>query len=562
MSEPESGQAGRAVANLEPSRDDPAQPAEESGSGVSAPTPSAEETIALIKQLTVGTVIDGKYQIDAVIGKGAMGVVLAATHVHLKERVALKFLSARAHAQADDFHMRFRREAQVSAKLRNEHITRVIDVGMWREKIPFMVMDLLVGDDLRRTLRQSPEGRLSPAVALDYIVQICEGLAEAHSHGIVHRDLKPSNLFVTKRHDGTDLIKILDFGISKWSTHEEQLDELTQTGVVLGSPKYMAPEQLFGSATVDARADVWSIGAIFYEMLTGRPPYDFPTLTRICAELAADNPPPSLKQLVPDLPDRLEAVVMQCFARDRERRVPNVAEFAGALLDAVDAPFAGQVRQKIASMLDPRGLSGSVTGSGGMSLSTGNYKALAITGSTPAMLSSSGALRLASEKIPPSAATAAGVEALVQGDASAGKRRTILFAAIGAGIGIVILILAFSGGHSRDAAKEPPPPTNTLVAQPPPGPAPVAPSTNHAPAAAADTTKSTSTPPAAATAAPTPAPVQHGHWTGGGHHAGGTKSSTPAPPPAQNTAPPPPPTPAPPPPPAPTAKANPLEDRQ
>src|SRR5208282_5881625 len=156
--------------------------------------------------------------------------------------------------------------------LRNEHIARVIDVGVWREKVPFMVMDLLVGDDLRRTLKQSPNGRLPVPTALEYIVQICEGLAEAHAHGIVHRDLKPSNIYVTKRPDGTDLIKILDFGISKWSSHEEQVDELTQTGVVLGSPKYMAPEQLFGSANVDARADVWSIAAILYEMLSGRPP--------------------------------------------------------------------------------------------------------------------------------------------------------------------------------------------------------------------------------------------------------------------------------------------------
>ena len=357
-----------------------------------------------------------------------MGVVAAATHVHLKERVALKFLSTRAHAQAADFHSRFRREAQVSAKLRNEHITRVIDVGIWREQVPFMVMDHLVGHDLRRTLKQAPNGRLPTAVALDYIVQVCEGLAEAHSHGIVHRDLKPSNLFVTKRHDGTDLIKILDFGISKWSTQEEQLDELTQTGVVLGSPKYMAPEQLFGSATVDARADVWSIGAIFYEMLTGKPPYDFPTLTRICAELAADRPPPSLRQFVPDVPPQLEAVLMQCFARDREQRISNVAEFAGALLESVDAPFAGQVRQKIATMLDPKGQGAGLTTSSGPSAlgNTGDFRSLALNTSTPS-ITTSGALRLASEGIPPSAATAGGSRRRSLSEApGAGKRKAIV----------------------------------------------------------------------------------------------------------------------------------------
>ena len=125
-------------------------------------------------------------------------------------------------------------------------------------------------------------------------MQICEGIAEAHVNGVVHRDLKPSNLFITKRPDGSELLKILDFGISKWNADETELDELTQTGVVLGSPKYMAPEQLFGSADVDARADVWSIGAILYEMLCGRPPFDLPTFTKICAELATDRLPPSL----------------------------------------------------------------------------------------------------------------------------------------------------------------------------------------------------------------------------------------------------------------------------
>ncbi|HEY2512215.1 MAG TPA: serine/threonine-protein kinase, partial [Polyangiaceae bacterium] len=153
-----------------------------------------EETASLLKLLTVGTTIDGKYKIDEIIGRGAMGVVVAATHIHLRERVALKFLSTKAHGDTSDFHSRFRREAQVSAKLRNEHITRVIDVGVWRERVPFMVMDHLVGYDLRRTLKSSPEGRLPTALALDYVVQMCEGLAEAHAHGIVHRDLKPSNL--------------------------------------------------------------------------------------------------------------------------------------------------------------------------------------------------------------------------------------------------------------------------------------------------------------------------------------------------------------------------------
>jgi serine/threonine-protein kinase len=518
---------------------------------------SADETASLLKQLTVGVVIDGKYRIDEVIGRGAMGVVVSATHVHLKERVALKFLSAKAHTQATDFHSRFRREAQVSAKLRNEHITRVIDVGVWHEKVPFMVMDHLVGDDLRKVLKSA--GHLPINVALDYIVQICEGLAEAHSHGIVHRDLKPSNLFVTKRPDGTDLIKILDFGISKWSQQEEQLDELTQTGVVLGSPKYMAPEQLFGSATVDARADVWSIGAIFYQMLTGRPPYDFPTLTRICAELAADKPPPSLRATIPEIPEQLEVVVMQCFARDRDNRVSSVAELAGAVLDAVEAPFAGQVRSKIAAILDPKSQTSlsTTTSSGGLSLGTGNYRSLSITGSTPSRMSSSGAIRVAVESglSAPSAVTTGGVESSVSPEATeAGKKRRVVYVGIAAGLVLGLACLYVLRPH---APPEPVPATPVATA-----PAtPAAPASVASPAPSA--TATTPTPPVADSASAGSAPPAAGSHAGGGggwHHHGGGGAPRPPPPPTVTAAPTPPPAPMPAP--KPTQNVNPLEDRQ
>src|ERR1019366_4279735 len=235
---------------------------------------------ALLSDLMVGSVVDGKYRVDQGLGRGAMGVVVAATHLHLGERVALKFLRYRSKAGVpDDFQTRFKREARVSARLKNEHITRVIDVGVWRDHVPYMVMDYLAGTDLRDVINTTSP--MPIGTAIEYTVQVCDGIAEAHANGVVHRDLKPSNLFVTKRPDGSDLVKILDFGISKWSAGEAAVDELTQTGVVLGSPKYMAPEQLFGSSEVDARADVWSVGAIIYEMLCGRPPFDLPSFTKI-----------------------------------------------------------------------------------------------------------------------------------------------------------------------------------------------------------------------------------------------------------------------------------------
>ena len=322
-------------------------------SGVRAETQTSHPLVQedVLRQLRVGDVIDGKYRVDAVLGRGAMGLVVSATHVHLRERVALKFLYVPSSAASQDFRGRFRREAQVSAKLRNEHIARVLDVGVWRQEVPFMVMDLIVGVDLRELV---PSGqRLPLPTALDYVLQVCEGLAEAHANGIVHRDLKPSNLFLTKRPDGSELIKILDFGISKWSSNEADTDEeLTAVGAVLGTPKYMAPEQLFGAETVDARADLWSIGAILYRLLAGRAPYDQPTVARMCQDLALDSPPPSLCALNPEVTPELEAVIMRCFQRDRQHRAASLAELAGSLLDAIGAPFAATVRARIQAVLD------------------------------------------------------------------------------------------------------------------------------------------------------------------------------------------------------------------
>src|SRR6201999_2058367 len=185
-------------------------------------------------------------------------------HVELRERLALKFLLTRGNVAGEDFRVRFMREAQVSAKLKGLHIARVVDVGVWLDAIPFMVMEHLEGTDLSRVLRGA--GRLPVDVALEYAIQICEGMAEAHALGVVHRDLKPSNVFVTHQADGTDLIKILDFGVSKWDVPDREAGEGTQAGLILGSPKYMAPEQMFTASKVDARADIWSIGAVLYQM--------------------------------------------------------------------------------------------------------------------------------------------------------------------------------------------------------------------------------------------------------------------------------------------------------
>jgi serine/threonine-protein kinase len=296
---------------------------------------------SLSRDLVPGTVINGKYRVESMIGRGAMGVVAECRHIELGERVALKFLIASSAPRHEDLGVRFLREAQMSARLKNEHIARVVDVGVWEGSAPYMVMEYL-------------EGRLAPERAIDYAIQVCEGVAEAHARGIVHRDLKPSNLFVTQRPDGSDLIKILDFGISKWNVPEDDPGEATETGIILGSPKYMSPEQVFASSKVDARSDVWSLGAIVYEMLVGRPPFDHPTFAQTCAELSTDRKPPSICAQLPEATPALEAAIFACFERNVERRTQTVADLAAQLLEAVGSPFAGVVRARIEATLAAR----------------------------------------------------------------------------------------------------------------------------------------------------------------------------------------------------------------
>jgi serine/threonine protein kinase len=339
------GRAPRSTNSDRPSAD---------GAGGGAARASGTQSVppSTIDRLTIGTVVNGKYRVLSILGRGSMGIVAECEHVELRERLALKFLLTRGNVAGEDFRVRFMREAQVSAKLKGLHIARVVDVGVWLDAIPFMVMEHLEGTDLARVLRAA--GRLPVDVALEYAIQICEGMAEAHALGVVHRDLKPSNVFVTHQADGTDLIKILDFGVSKWDLPDRD-GEGTQAGLILGSPKYMAPEQMLTASKVDARADVWSIGALVYQMMIGRSPFDFPTFAQTFAEVVSNRPPPPMASQVPEIPAPLEGAIMRCFERTPEARYQSVAELAGALLDAVDSPYAAGTRARIESVLATRG---------------------------------------------------------------------------------------------------------------------------------------------------------------------------------------------------------------
>lgn len=311
-----------------------------------APDPRA----LVLDELAPGVVVGGKYRVDRELGRGAMGVVLAATHTGLDEPVALKFLSVKGEAApGESLVERFKREARVNAKLRNEHIARVTDVDLWRDGVFYMVMELLEGAELAALL--GPGKILTPEVAVGYIVQVCDGLAEAHGHGIIHRDLKPGNLFLVRRPDGTELVKILDFGVSK-SREGDFDDPLTQTGVVLGTPKYMAPEQLFAAGAVDARADVFSLGAVLFYCLTGQPPFNEGNFAKLCSEIARGAKPSPLREIAPHYSQKLEAALTHALDVDRSLRTANVAELAYELLEAIGDPRAEAERDRLQTMLE------------------------------------------------------------------------------------------------------------------------------------------------------------------------------------------------------------------
>jgi serine/threonine protein kinase len=276
-----------------------------------------------------GQVLDGKFRVDRVLGEGGMGVVVAATHIALGQKVAIKFMLPRALASADNV-ARFEREARAVVRLRSEHVARVSDVGRLQTGAPYIVMEFLEGYDLDQLLES--KGALPIETAVDYLLQACEAIAEAHSLGIVHRDLKPTNLFLTTRVTGKPLIKVLDFGISKSNTADDL--SLTSTSQIMGSPNYMSPEQLRSARNVDARTDIWALGAILYELLTRQVPFVADSVTQLTAMVVTEAPRPIL-ELRPEIPAPLAAAVMKCLEKRRDDRFQSVSEFGRAL-----APFA------------------------------------------------------------------------------------------------------------------------------------------------------------------------------------------------------------------------------
>ncbi|MDB4945113.1 MAG: serine/threonine protein kinase, partial [Labilithrix sp.] len=298
--------------------------------------------------LGLGEVLAGKYRVESLIGAGGMGYVLLATHIELEQQVAVKLMREEALKDAEA-RARFAREAKVVVRLRGEHVARVTDVGTLESGAPYLVMEYLRGSDLGAVLAE--RGRFAVDEAVAYLLQICEGVAEAHAAGIVHRDLKPRNVFVTSTVDGRPLLKVLDFGISKLlPAPGSTMDlSLTSTTDVMGSPSYMAPEQLRSARDADERSDLWSLGVMLYETITGQLPWEASSLSELGAMVLRDPLVPMSARCA-GVPRELDAVVARCLEKDRQRRYGSVAELAEALEPFARGLAAGSA-SRIASVM-------------------------------------------------------------------------------------------------------------------------------------------------------------------------------------------------------------------
>lgn len=275
-----------------------------------------------------------KYRVEGLVGEGGTGIVLAATHVQLGQRVALKFL--RRALASEDLRTRFSREARAMTLIESDHVVSVLDAGALDDGSPYIVLEHLEGRDLARVLKE--DGPLPVEEAVDCVLHVCEALRHAHAAGIVHRDLKPANLLLTRQRDGAVHVKVVDFGISKFLdpnlTGEGNRHDVTAAHDVLGSPRFMAPEQLRSSRDVDGRADLWSVGAVLFQLITGK--YAFEGVGNAQATIAVlTRDALRLSSLAPHVPPELDAIVARCLEKDLRRRFQTAEELAMAL-----APFA------------------------------------------------------------------------------------------------------------------------------------------------------------------------------------------------------------------------------
>ncbi|HVH43742.1 MAG TPA: protein kinase [Labilithrix sp.] len=302
----------------------------------------------LVPSVKPGDVIAGKYRVERLLGSGGMGYVVAARHLQLDQLVAMKFLRNDA-SDNPEASARFLREAKAAAKLRSENIARIHDVGTLDTGEPYIVMEHLEGKDLSAITKERLS--LPPGEACEYVMQACEALAEAHALGIIHRDIKLANLFITTGPAGAPLVKVLDFGISKTNPFGESEHEMTRAASLLGSPRFMSPEQMRDPRAVDGRTDVWSLGVVLYRAVAGKPPFEASALGRLITMVMHEKEAP-LSTVKDDLPPGFEQVVARCLEKDPNARFANVAELAAALVPfCSDQTRARSAADRIAAVL-------------------------------------------------------------------------------------------------------------------------------------------------------------------------------------------------------------------
>jgi len=477
-----------------------------------------------------GGLLAGKYRLIRVIAKGGMGAIALCHHEELDQRVAIKVLLPEI-IKDESSRVRFVREARAAAKLQSVHVARVTDVGTDPVIGPYLVMEYLEGSDLSQLLEL--RGRLPIHEVVDYVIEAIDAVAEAHSIGIVHRDLKPANLFLAERSDGTRTIKVLDFGISKLLGATAPSHVLTTTTSVVGSPAYMAPEQLRESKGVDARADVWSLGVVLYELLTQALPFDATSIAQLFVEVL-EREPVHVRQRRPELPEALAATVMRCLRKDPAARFTTVAHLARALAPFGTGRAASCVQRSGVLLDDALGANGPMTAplagspQAGAAAAVAETRAAAVshgivrTSHLPASAALSGAAPvLSATVVAPLLAPRGAVEAHTQstwgetGTSSLPRLRGSA-AAVAAGLAVAVMLLGLGGGlyvrHARHtravrataittsvvpaesvAATAPTPPTDAIPSAPPPTEA-------APPSAAVNTVPSASTAVRAATA--------------------------------------------------------------
>jgi eukaryotic-like serine/threonine-protein kinase len=276
----------------------------------------------------VGTVLDGKFQIEKELASGPGGDVYEAVHLGLGSRVAVKVLRPGIPETADIRRKRFMREARVAARIKSDHVVRVFDIVAPERGITYIVMELLDGETLLERFRRV--GPMPAEEAIGYILQAAKPLAELHDAGIIHRDVKPSNIFIARDADGKERVKLLDFGVAAFQQPVARESSLTLSEAIVGTPRYMAPEQVVASSRVDARTDVWALGVTLYELLAGTPPFRGETVLAVLNQIERQEPKP-LGFIAPSVPRALAALVHRCLEKDPALRPADARALAAAL---------------------------------------------------------------------------------------------------------------------------------------------------------------------------------------------------------------------------------------